>query len=92
MTQYTLHSVTDEGKTIEFTFGGDAYIAWPQVLTEFMLFLTANEFIAIEDNIAIKDEAFSVYPWTGRVFYEEEEKEAAEYGWIDSEEEEQAPW
>lgn len=92
MTQYTLHSVTDEGKTIEFTFGGDAYIAWPQVLTEFMLFLTANEFLAIEDNIAIKDEAFSIYPWTGRVFYEEEEKEAAEYGWIDSEEEEQAPW
>ena len=90
MTQYTLHSVTDEGKTIQFTFGGDAYIAWPQVLSEFMLFLTANEFIAIEDNIAIKDEAFSVYPWTGRVFYEEEEKED-EWVWNDSEDE-QAPW
>ena len=90
MTQYTLQSVTDGGKRIEFTFGGDGYISWPAVLQEFMLFLTANEFIAIEDNIAIKDAPFSAYPWTGRVFYEEEEKED-EWVWNDSEDE-QAPW
>ena len=90
MTQYTLHSVTDEGKTIQFTFGGDAYIAWPSVLQEFMLFLTANEFLEIEDNIAIKDNPFSAYPWIGRIFYEEEIKED-EWVWNDSEDE-QAPW
>ena len=95
MTQYTFLNTSENGNTTSLSFEGEEYEFWPEVLAKFMVFLSAQGFIGVDERIAIKEEYAPIHSWSGLTFTVEKETEedkdgADNWHWYDSEDE--APW